>query len=67
VVRVAVRNSVSWAVVYDYIFDRLRAVRQDLTIQCSQDVQCLTILEQCIRFHIYSHYLYDLYLIYVLI
>ncbi|XP_054160977.1 germinal-center associated nuclear protein-like [Oppia nitens] len=49
-------ETVNWNLVYDYVFDRLRAVRQDMSIQQSEDILCLTVLEQCVRFHIYSDY-----------
>jgi len=39
-------------VIYDFIFDRLRAVRQDLVLQNVQDLTTLTILTRCVRFHL---------------
>ena len=41
--------------VYDFLFDRLRAVRQDLTLQTLQTVPdsvSLTVLACCVRFHL---------------
>ena len=42
--------------IYDFIFDRLRSVRQDLVIQRITDKPAITILETIIRFHVYSAY-----------
>ena len=38
--------------VYDFLFDRLRAVRQDLTLQTVTDPLTLTLLASCVRFHL---------------
>ena len=38
--------------VYDFLFDRLRAVRQDLTLQTVADPVTLTVLASCVRFHL---------------
>ena len=35
--------------VYDFLFDRLRAVRQDLTLQNVADSVTLTVLASCVR------------------
>ena len=45
-----------WVEVYDFIFDRLRAVRQDLTIQQTDGQEAVTVLEYAVRFYIYSGY-----------
>ena len=37
---------------YDFLFDRLRAVRQDLTLQIVADSVTLTVLASCVRFHL---------------
>ena len=37
---------------YDFLFDRLRAVRQDLTLQTVADSVTLTVLASCVRFHL---------------
>jgi len=42
---------------YDFIFDRLRAVRQDLTLQQAEDIQ---ILAACVRFHLLFGHLLEL-------
>uniref|UniRef100_H2YJ19 SAC3/GANP/THP3 conserved domain-containing protein n=1 Tax=Ciona savignyi TaxID=51511 RepID=H2YJ19_CIOSA len=44
---------------YDFIFDRLRSVRQDTVIQQLHKVRpmvCVAILERCVRFYIYAAY-----------
>ena len=41
---------------YDFVFDRLRAVRQDMVVQRLVDANCLYILERCVHFYAYSHY-----------
>ena len=42
------------AEIYDFMFDRLRAVRQDLVIQEADGGDTIDILEKAIRFHLYS-------------
>ena len=42
--------------VYDFVFDRLRSVRQDMIIQRVSGPDCELILEQTVRFHIYASY-----------
>jgi len=54
--RILPRTDVSFNMVYDYVFDRLRAVRQDMSIQCLTGVECISILQQAVRFHIYAQY-----------
>lgn len=53
--------------IYDFVFDRLRAVRQDLVVQgylegyIGEDtVRVIKILESCVRFYIYYGYRYKL-------
>ncbi|CAM1321395.1 SAC3D1 (predicted) [Pycnogonum litorale] len=53
---IVTRTDVPWHVVYNFVFDRLRAVRQDMVIQCITDADCISILERIIRFHIYAAY-----------
>lgn len=47
-----------WNVVYDFIFDRLRAVRQDMVIQNIGGDEAIDILEKITRFHVYAGYRY---------
>jgi hypothetical protein len=50
---------------YDFVFDRLRAVRQDLVVQGylegysgSKTVVVVKILEYCVRFYVYFQFRY---------
>ncbi|XP_046583235.1 SAC3 domain-containing protein 1-like [Haliotis rubra] len=45
-----------WNQVYDFVFDRLRAVRQDMVIQDVRGQDAITILEACVSFHVYAAY-----------
>ena len=49
-------STVPWCRVYEYVFDRLRAVRQDMVIQRIKGPEAVSILETAVRFHIYSAY-----------
>ena len=42
--------------VYDFIFDRLRSVRQDMIIQRVSGWDCVAVLEPTVRFLLYSSY-----------
>ncbi len=46
----------SWSKKYEFIFDRLRAVRQDLVVQRIEGFYTVRILEMAVRFYIYSSY-----------
>jgi len=43
-----------WAVIYEFVFDRLRAVRQDMVIQSLANLDTVYILEECVRFYLTS-------------
>ncbi|KAK3095711.1 hypothetical protein FSP39_017918 [Pinctada imbricata] len=45
-----------WNEVYDFVFDRLRAVRQDMVIQNLNGHDAIRILERIIRFLVFSGY-----------
>ncbi|XP_074524471.1 SAC3 domain-containing protein 1 [Halichoeres trimaculatus] len=45
-----------WTEVYSFVFDRLRAVKQDMIIQRVSGMECVAILEPTVRFLIYSSY-----------
>lgn len=47
---------VPWNVVYEFITDRLRSVRQDMIIQQLPYGECIAILEPVVRFHVYAAY-----------
>jgi len=48
-------------VVFDFVFDRLRAVRQDLVLQNLEDATAASILAIIVRFHVLSIGLADVY------
>ncbi|XP_045445696.1 SAC3 domain-containing protein 1 [Melitaea cinxia] len=50
------RTDVKMSVKYDFLNDRLRAVRQDMTIQRLRPQECLVLLEPMIRFHVFYAY-----------
>ncbi|KAJ8921826.1 hypothetical protein NQ315_008458 [Exocentrus adspersus] len=50
------RKDISWTVIYDFIMDRLRSVRQDLVIQNASHAYCISILQPIVRFHAYASY-----------
>ncbi|PSN34740.1 hypothetical protein C0J52_23123 [Blattella germanica] len=50
------RENLDWCVVYDFVFDRLRAVRQDLVVQGFDSRDCIRILEPIVLFHCYAGY-----------
>ncbi|XP_031845412.1 SAC3 domain-containing protein 1 isoform X2 [Nomia melanderi] len=52
--KVATRTDVDWIVVYDFLFDRLRAVRQDVAIQRIRVPASISIFEPIVRFFVYS-------------
>ncbi|XP_043252883.1 SAC3 domain-containing protein 1 [Colletes gigas] len=52
--RIATRSDVDWIIVYDFIFDRLRAVRQDVAIQRIDIFTSIRIFEMIVRFLVYS-------------
>ncbi|XP_029355533.1 SAC3 domain-containing protein 1 [Echeneis naucrates] len=45
-----------WTEVYNFVFDRLRGVKQDMIIQRVTGSDCVAILEQTVRFLIYASY-----------
>ncbi|CAH0718737.1 unnamed protein product, partial [Brenthis ino] len=50
------REDVKMSVMYDFLNDRLRAVRQDMTIQSLPPEECTVLLEPMIRFYVYYGY-----------
>ncbi|XP_054003951.1 germinal-center associated nuclear protein isoform X1 [Hylaeus anthracinus] len=52
--KIATRTDVDWVVVYDFIFDRLRSVRQDAGIQRIDVLTSIQIFEPIVRFLVYS-------------
>jgi len=56
VFRIVPSTALPWCRVYDFVFDRLRAVRQDMVIQRIAGREAMSILEIIVRFHIYASY-----------
>lgn len=50
------KPSVRFAYYYEFTFDRLRSIRQDIVLQKAVDENCIYILERCIEFYINSQY-----------
>ncbi|CAL1532023.1 unnamed protein product [Lymnaea stagnalis] len=46
----------AWSTIYEFVFDRLRAVRQDMVIQGIVGQDAIQLLEQVVRFHLYASY-----------
>lgn len=53
---VCCQKDISWAVVYQFVCDRLQAIRQDLCVQGVRNSMALQIYQAAVRFYIYSHY-----------
>ncbi|CAL8109588.1 unnamed protein product [Orchesella dallaii] len=53
---VLIRTDQPFIEVYDFVFDRLRAVRQDMVIQRISNESALVLLEAIIKFHLYAEY-----------
>ncbi|KAM4629287.1 uncharacterized protein ACJ7VT_001633 [Polymixia lowei] len=45
-----------WIEAYDFVFDRLRSVRQDMIIQRVSGLDCMAVLERTVRFLVYASY-----------
>lgn len=52
--KIATRSDIDWIVVYDFIFDRLRAVRQDIVIQRIGPSESIPLFEPIVRFLVYA-------------
>ncbi|KOX72223.1 80 kDa MCM3-associated protein [Melipona quadrifasciata] len=52
--KIATRTDVDWIIIYDFIFDRLRSVRQDAAIQRIDALMNIQLLEPVVRFLVYS-------------
>ncbi|KAF3427547.1 hypothetical protein E2986_06404 [Frieseomelitta varia] len=51
---IATRTDVDWIIIYEFIFDRLRSVRQDAAIQRIDALMYIQLLEPIVRFLVYS-------------
>lgn len=52
--KIATRTDVDWIIIYDFIFDRLRSIRQDAAIQRIDVSMNIRLLEPIVRFLVYS-------------
>ncbi|XP_012057346.1 PREDICTED: germinal-center associated nuclear protein [Atta cephalotes] len=52
--KIITRTDLDWVLIYDFVFDRLRSVRQDAVIQRIDIVSNIFLLEPIVRFHIYA-------------
>lgn len=50
------KTDVPWVEVYNFVFDRLRSIKQDMTIQQVKGKSCVSVLEVSLRFLIFSSY-----------
>ncbi|ELU00268.1 hypothetical protein CAPTEDRAFT_145958, partial [Capitella teleta] len=50
------KTDCNWSVVYEFVFDRMRAVRQDMVIQRIEGLPAIDILQKIIRFYFFAHY-----------
>ncbi|XP_063226853.1 SAC3 domain-containing protein 1 isoform X2 [Bacillus rossius redtenbacheri] len=46
----------NWHLVYEFVFDRLRAIRQDMVVQGVCPTWSITLLQPMVRFHAYAGY-----------
>lgn len=60
-IRILTLENEDWGLQYEFVFDRLRAVRQDIVIQNVWNPEITFIYECIVRFHIYSIYKYCFY------
>ncbi|XP_072743056.1 germinal-center associated nuclear protein isoform X2 [Anoplolepis gracilipes] len=51
---IIMRTDLDWTLIYDFVFDRLRSVRQDAVIQRIDVTSNILLLEPIVRFHIYA-------------
>ena len=58
--RICMRSDCAWSDVYEYVFDRLRAVRQDMVIQEVDCASAVHVLQTAVAFHVYAGYRYGL-------
>lgn len=52
--KIVVRSDVDWLTVYNFVNNRLKCIAQDMTVQCIEGLEAVTIFEQMIRFYLYS-------------
>ncbi|CAL1677229.1 unnamed protein product [Lasius platythorax] len=52
--KIITRTDLDWTLIYDFVFDRLRSVRQDAVIQRIDITSNILLLEPIVRFHTYA-------------
>ncbi|KAL0116527.1 hypothetical protein PUN28_009887 [Cardiocondyla obscurior] len=52
--KIITQTDLDWTSIYDFVFDRLRSVRQDAVIQRVDVTASILLLEPIIRFHVYA-------------
>lgn len=52
--KIVTRTDVDWIHIYDFTFDRLRAIRQDMVIQRIDTPMSIQLFELIVRFHTYA-------------
>lgn len=62
VYRVYIRDDVDFVVRYEFLFDRFRAIRQDMIIQRLDTEDSVKILEIILAFYVISDYKYSLFI-----
>ncbi|XP_055938803.1 germinal-center associated nuclear protein-like [Argiope bruennichi] len=55
--KIVPRTDLPWVAIYDFVNDRIQAIRQDMTIQMIEDNNAVEILEKCVRFYITASYI----------
>lgn len=54
---IIIMDSVPFIEIYDFINDRVQAIRQDITIQMIGDKNAVQIYEKCVKFYVISSYI----------
>ncbi|KAF7993652.1 hypothetical protein HCN44_010247 [Aphidius gifuensis] len=52
---VVTRTDVKWSRIYEFVFDRIRAIRQDIVIQMLDIPTSIRLFEPIVKFYIYSN------------
>lgn len=54
IMMIIMRTDLDWTSIYDFVFDRLRSIRQDAVIQRVDITSSILLLEPIVRFHVYA-------------
>ncbi|KAK0179213.1 hypothetical protein PV327_008026 [Microctonus hyperodae] len=52
--KVLTRKDIGWSAIYEFTFDRIRAIRQDMIVQRLDVAMNIMLLEPIVKFHIYA-------------